>query len=145
LAELDDLRDAPIVDHLDTHHFSDVQVGPHLARVMNQMVNSLERYLEKIIFVIVCNTQERQPFCLDLIAQVERSDLYLDPRAEEALRQPIEEYPPFRLVDLPYSHRSLSNTGLLSQAARAVSMHKAECHTLTAINCPSSAAEQNDS
>ena len=86
------MRDAAIFDHLDTHHFSDVQVGPHLARVMNQMVNSLKRDLEKIIFVIVGNTQERQPFCLDLIAELERSDLYLDPRAEEALRQPIEEF-----------------------------------------------------
>src|ERR1700731_3575461 len=57
LAELDDLRDAPIVDHLETYHSSDVQVSPPFARAVDQMVNSLERNLENIVFVIVGNTK----------------------------------------------------------------------------------------
>src|ERR1700753_737283 len=102
--ELDDLRDVLIVDHLDTYHFPDVQVGPHFLWTMDQMVNSLESNFEKIILVVVCNTQQWQPFRLDLIAEVKRGDLDLGPCAEEALGQPIKECLPFRFIDLPYSH-----------------------------------------
>jgi hypothetical protein len=56
LAEFDDLGDAPIVDHLETHHFSDVEVGPHLPWAMDQMVDPFEGDLEEIVFVIIGNT-----------------------------------------------------------------------------------------
>jgi hypothetical protein len=39
------------------------------------MVDAFEGNLEKIVFVIIGNTQKRQPFCLDLVAEVERGDL----------------------------------------------------------------------
>src|SRR5205807_3150860 len=103
LTEFNILRDAPIVDHLETHHFSDAWVGPYFARAVDQMVNSLESDLENIVFVVIGYTQERQPLRLDLIAEVERGDLYLGSRANKALRQPIEEWSPIRLVDLLYS------------------------------------------
>jgi hypothetical protein len=68
------------------------------------MVKSVESNLENIVFVIIGDTQERQPFRRDLIAEVEGGDLYLGPRTEQTLRQPIEECPPIPFVDLPYSH-----------------------------------------
>src|SRR5205823_1015201 len=56
LAEFDDLRDAPIVDHLETHQFSNIEVGPYFARAVDQMVDAFEGNLEKIVFVIIGNT-----------------------------------------------------------------------------------------
>ena len=121
LAELDNLRDAAIVDHLETHHFSDARVGPYFARAVDQMVNPLESNLENIVFLVIGDTQKRQPFRLDLIAEVEGRDFYLGPRAKEALRQPIEECPPIRLVDLLSAIDPLQYW-LRAQVARAPTM-----------------------
>ena len=75
-------------DRVQIDHKNRIQgPGPllhiELLRTPNKMIEPLEGHLEHIIFVIVGDAVYGKPFCFDLIAKIERSDLDLGAKACE--------------------------------------------------------------
>jgi hypothetical protein len=64
------------------------------------MVKLFKRDLDQIVLLIVGDADQRNPFRLNLVTQVERRDLDFSLLSDQALREVIEEVRPSRPVDL---------------------------------------------
>src|ERR1700738_1139434 len=64
------------------------------------MIHSLKCNLDDVVLWIIGNTEQRQPFRLDLVAELERGDLYLGTFTDKRFRHPIEVSAPLRFFEL---------------------------------------------
>jgi len=89
IAKLDDLPDFVRVDDFERHQSAGRILDVDVARLGDQMIQSLERHLDDVIVGIVGNAEQRQPLRFDLIAKAQRSDfdfgLFAFERARDAI------------------------------------------------------------
>src|SRR5262245_44312491 len=104
IAKLDDLLDLVGVDDFERHQSAGRILDIDVARLGDQMIQSLERHLDDVIVAIIGNAEQRQPLRLELIAKAERGDPELCLLAFEHGRDAIEERAPLLLVELAGGH-----------------------------------------
>src|SRR5262249_6766334 len=75
-----------------------------VARLGDQMVQSLERHLDEVVIGIIGNAEQRQPLRFDLSAKAQRGDLDFGLLAFERGGDTIEETAPLLLVELAGGH-----------------------------------------
>src|ERR1700675_1523721 len=63
------------------------------------MIHSLKCNVDDVVLWIIGNTEQRQPFRLDLVAELERGDLYLGTFTDKCFRHPIEVSAPLRFFE----------------------------------------------
>src|ERR1700730_2870709 len=73
----------------------------------DQMVEAVEGDLKPVVFRVVDNPDQRQPFRFDLVAKRERGDFDLGPFADHRLRDTFEIRVPFGFFELAYHHDHL--------------------------------------
>jgi hypothetical protein len=59
------------------------RIGPDLLRIANQMIDPLERNVDEVVVGVIGHAKRRRPLRLNVIAEIERDDLDLDPRANQ--------------------------------------------------------------
>src|SRR6266446_10669426 len=98
IAKLDDLLDVVRIDDFERYQSAGCILDIDIARLGNQMIQSLERHLDDVIVGIVGNSEQRQPLRFDLIAKAQRSDFDFGLLAFERGGDTIEETAPLLLV-----------------------------------------------
>src|SRR4029077_16784119 len=76
----------------------------NLARIWDEMIQSLERDLDDVVVRVVGDAEQGQPLCLYLVAEAKRNDLDLGSFAFEHLGDAIEKRAPLLLIKLPGGH-----------------------------------------
>src|SRR5262245_66429066 len=74
ITKLDDLLDVVRVDDFERHQSTGRILDIDVARLGDQMIQSLERHLDDVIVGIVGNAEQREPLRLDLTAEAPRGE-----------------------------------------------------------------------
>ncbi len=77
LPEVDDVPGAFAINNGQTRQFTVLVLDIKFSWSPNDVVKVLHRDLDDVILGVVHDADERDPFCLNLISQVERSNLDL--------------------------------------------------------------------
>jgi hypothetical protein len=67
-----------------------------LAQFVDHVIESIERDIHNIVARIVTDAKERQPFCLRLVAQIERGHLNLPVLGLKQFGDGVKKRTPFR-------------------------------------------------
>src|SRR5262249_26335792 len=101
--QLNDVMGARSVDNIQTYELATLLreidlVGTPDHVVDNNVVGALKSDLGDVVFGIINNPNQRQPLCLDLVADSKGSHLDLGAHALELFRQEIEERLPLCFI-----------------------------------------------
>ena len=96
--QLHDLFDAIGVHNLKARQCGSPVVQVDFARLADHVIEAVKRDIHHIVARIVTDAKERQPFCLRLVAQIERGDLDLCYLNLQQFEEDIKKRTPFRLL-----------------------------------------------
>src|SRR5688572_6930692 len=93
IPESNHLHGAVAAHDRDAAHAIDVFDDLDLTRMADQMIQPVlapKRDVNEIVFGVVRNAEQREPFRHDLITEVEGCDLYLGPLTDQYIRHGLE-------------------------------------------------------
>ena len=110
--EFHDLFGALRVDDFHAVQHSLLLVDPDLARLMDQMVQPIESHLSHVVLGIVDDTDQWQPFRLDVVANGQPYHFYFRLFGPELLGEFVQRLAPLGPFKFPCRHDIILDQGL---------------------------------